>query len=92
MDDLVRRYGQFLLVLVGLALLTVATVTDRAVVLIVTGGGLLVVGVIADRIEGPLKVGPGGVETVLRPRALEEAKGRGLDGGGAEASPRGRED
>lgn len=81
MDDLVRRYGDLLLVVVGLVLLALAAVTDRNVVLIVTGSGLMLIGVFAGRMEGPLKIGPRGLETELRGHAREEIPARELDGG-----------
>jgi hypothetical protein len=79
-DDLVRRYGDLLLVVVGFLLLAVAALTDRNVILLATGSCLMLVGVFAKRMEGPLKLGPSGLETVLRGRA-EETTVRELDGG-----------
>ena len=81
MDDLVGRYGELLLVVVGLVLLMTVAITDRNASFEAAGGGLMLVGVFGSRMEGPLKIRPWGLETVLRGRTAVEVTSGELDEG-----------
>lgn len=80
MDNSFRRYSEVVLAFVGIGLIAAGIATVReplSVTLVIVGAGLLLAAVFADRIEGPLKVGPHGFEAVLISRVREVARRRG---------------
>jgi hypothetical protein len=79
-NDWFADHGALVLVVAGVAFVVGAFVTDKsslAVALAVMGVAMVCLGVLLSRAEGPVKIGPGGLEIYVR-RVRERAKELGL--------------
>lgn len=74
-------HGSIFLVAIGIVLVGLALWRPEyealASVLVAVGAGCVVLGVLLDRLEGTIKLGPAGIELVLK-KVEEEAEDRGL--------------
>lgn len=81
-EQFLARNASIALLLLGVALITGALATKppdaTGTALVVMGAAMLIVGCLLPNLEGTLKVGPSGVEAVLR-KVNERAIERGLD-------------
>jgi tetratricopeptide (TPR) repeat protein len=76
----IERHGRILLTLVGVGLVVAGLMADESAARIGIAGlgaALIVLAVLMSEVEGPLKIGPGGIETELRRTAGEESKSVG---------------
>jgi tetratricopeptide (TPR) repeat protein len=73
----IERYGGVVLALTGLVLIVGGFITaggEALIGLCGIGAAILALAVVLNRVEGRLKVGPGGIDTELRRTASEEAE------------------
>jgi hypothetical protein len=80
-SDLLFRVGPLLLLLLGLGMMAAGIWKSQeeavATALVVFGGSAVILATLLGRMEGPFKIGPGGLEAVLR-TAQEKAETEGL--------------
>ena len=74
---MIERHGSPILLCAGIAFAAagfLATASTAQIALCVVGASLLVLAVVLTKTEGPLKIGPGGLEAELRRSASERAQ------------------